>query len=108
MKQELNSAVRCEDGLIGLLCDVAQLLDGWHNDGTAWTEWDESVRRRVSDMQKRLNQRRRKDAESLTDLELSCEAIQLWSHYELGSRESDIAAEIVDRLQKVNEPLNSD
>ncbi len=31
-----------------LLVDVAQLLDGWHQDGTAWTEWDESVRKRVS------------------------------------------------------------
>ena len=31
-----------------LLCDVAQLLDGWHNDGTVWSEWDESVRQRVS------------------------------------------------------------
>lgn len=34
--------------LIQLLTDVAQLLDGWHNDGTAWSEWDESVRQRVS------------------------------------------------------------
>jgi hypothetical protein len=30
------------------LCDVAQLLDGWHADGTAWSEWDESVRQKVS------------------------------------------------------------
>jgi hypothetical protein len=37
-----NEAIRA------LLCDVLQLLDGWHQDGTAWTKWDESVRRRVS------------------------------------------------------------
>jgi len=23
---------------------VTQVLDGWHQDGTVWTEWDESVR----------------------------------------------------------------
>ena len=37
-----------------LLIDVAQLLDGWHQDGTAWTEWDESVRQRVSEMLREL------------------------------------------------------
>lgn len=36
--------------LVGVLCDVAQVFDGWHADGTAWTEWDESVRRRVSSL----------------------------------------------------------
>jgi len=36
------------DELRDLLVDVAQLLDGWHQDGTAWTEWDENVRRRVA------------------------------------------------------------
>jgi hypothetical protein len=30
-----------------LLVDVAQIFDGWHTD-VAWTEWDESVRRRIS------------------------------------------------------------
>jgi len=29
---------------------VAQLLDGWHQDGTAWTEWDESVRNELRDL----------------------------------------------------------
>lgn len=101
-KENATEPLPSSDGLSGLLCDVAQLLDGWHNDGTAWTEWDESVRQRVSEMQMRLNQQRRNDVGSLTNLELSCEAIQLWSHYDLGSRESDIAAEIVSRLQKVN------
>lgn len=36
--------------LPGVLCDVCQLLDGWHNDGTAWTVWDEGVRRRASEL----------------------------------------------------------
>jgi hypothetical protein len=34
-----------------LLCHVHQLLTGWHQDGTAWTEWDEDVRKRVLEMQ---------------------------------------------------------
>jgi hypothetical protein len=37
-----------------LLCDVAQIFDGWHSDGTAWSAWDESVRRRVSDALSKL------------------------------------------------------
>lgn len=41
---------------IPLLCDVSQLLDGWHNDGTAWTAHDESVRNRVSALQMRLQE----------------------------------------------------
>jgi hypothetical protein len=43
-----------DEELRQLLCDVAQLLDGWHNDGTAWSEWDESVRKRVLEMQLKL------------------------------------------------------
>jgi len=33
-----------------LLVRIAQIFDGWHQDGTAWTEWDESVRREMSAM----------------------------------------------------------
>lgn len=33
-----------------LLTQVAMLLDGWHQDGTAWTVWDEEVRQAVSAM----------------------------------------------------------
>ncbi len=33
------------------LPDVAQLLDGWHADGTSWSEWDESVRQQLSKVQ---------------------------------------------------------
>jgi hypothetical protein len=40
----------------GVLCDVAQLLEGWHADGTAWSEWDESVRQRVTALQKFLEE----------------------------------------------------
>lgn len=42
------------DEALDVLTDVAQLLDGWHNDGTAWSEWDEQVRKRVSQLQTRL------------------------------------------------------
>lgn len=35
--------------LSDLLVDIAQVFDGWHQDGTAWTEHDESVRQRVSE-----------------------------------------------------------
>lgn len=35
--------------IAALTPDIAQLLDGWHADGTAWSEWDESVRRRLAD-----------------------------------------------------------
>lgn len=34
--------------LADLLTDIAQVFDGWHADGTAWSEWDESVRKRLS------------------------------------------------------------
>jgi thioredoxin-like negative regulator of GroEL len=34
--------------IIAWFPDCAQLLDGWHSDGTAWTEWDESVRKRLA------------------------------------------------------------
>jgi hypothetical protein len=37
-----------------LLTDIAQIFDGWHADGTVWSEWDESVRRRVSEVLKSL------------------------------------------------------
>jgi hypothetical protein len=42
------------DEVITLLTDVAQLLDGWHNDGTAWSEWDEHVRQQVTITQQKL------------------------------------------------------
>ncbi len=30
------------DELDNLFCDLGQLLQGWHSDGTAWSEWDQS------------------------------------------------------------------
>jgi hypothetical protein len=40
--------------ILNVLTNVAQLLDGWHNDGTCWSEWDESVRKDVSRIQTKL------------------------------------------------------
>jgi hypothetical protein len=37
-----------------LLCEVAQVFDGWHQDGTAWSEYDESVRKRCAELQAKL------------------------------------------------------
>jgi len=31
--------------------DLAQLLDGWHNDGTVWSEHDESIRKKLALLQ---------------------------------------------------------
>lgn len=53
---ELNNKGPSKEELRNLLCDVAQLLDGWHQDGTAWTEYDESIRKRVSEMQQALEE----------------------------------------------------
>ena len=52
-----ETATISEELLIELdatLCCVAQLLDGWHNDGTAWSEWDESVRNDVSRVHRKV------------------------------------------------------
>lgn len=38
-----------------LLPDVGQLLDGWHADGTAWSQWDETVRQRVGALLQRIH-----------------------------------------------------
>jgi hypothetical protein len=38
-----------------LLTDIAQIFDGWHADGTAWSEWDQSVRVRISGFLKSLD-----------------------------------------------------
>jgi hypothetical protein len=37
-----------------LLCEVSQVFDGWHQDGTAWSEYDESVRKRCAELQGKL------------------------------------------------------
>ena len=38
------------DKAVDTLTNICQILDGWHNDGTAWSEWDEQVRKEVSDL----------------------------------------------------------
>lgn len=45
-----HSGVKCafEVGLIGTLTQVTQLLDGWkQTEPTAWSKWDQDVRRAV-------------------------------------------------------------
>lgn len=54
IKPVLASFAALMDESLNVLTDVSQLLDGWHSDGTAWSEWDESVRGRVSHLQKRF------------------------------------------------------
>lgn len=43
----------------GVFCDVAQLIDGWNHDG-CWSEWDQSVRDKVSKVQKLIFERTQK------------------------------------------------
>jgi hypothetical protein len=58
---ELTDAANAASMVADLAPDLAQLLDGWHNDGTAWSEWDESVRKRLSEVQAALECIRRYD-----------------------------------------------
>ena len=51
LKSQNERLVRIVEEAPNILCNVAQLLDGWHNDGTVWSEWDESVRKEVSRLQ---------------------------------------------------------
>lgn len=47
---------KCEEWpLEQTLINVSQLLDGWHQDGTAWSAWDEEVRQNVSRWLARLH-----------------------------------------------------
>lgn len=39
----------------GVLVDVCQLLDGWHQDGTVWSTWDEQVRQRVGALLRKVH-----------------------------------------------------
>lgn len=34
--------------LLPIVVDAATLIGGWHQDGTAWSEWDESVYQRIT------------------------------------------------------------
>jgi len=41
------------------LIDCCQLLDGWHQDGTAWSAWDESMRQRIGKLLHAVYERNR-------------------------------------------------
>ncbi len=58
---ELTDAANAARKAYDLAPDLAQLLDGWHNDGTAWSSWDESVRKRLSEVQTALESLRHFD-----------------------------------------------
>ncbi len=36
-----------------LLCEVSGIFDGWHSDGTFWTEYDESIRKKIDEFRKK-------------------------------------------------------
>jgi hypothetical protein len=38
-----------------LLFEISQVFDGWHSDGTAWSEYDESIRKRVTEYRVKLS-----------------------------------------------------
>jgi hypothetical protein len=38
--------------VVNTLTNACQVFDGWHQDGTAWSEWDESVRKDLSSLLK--------------------------------------------------------
>lgn len=50
--------------LLNLLNNVAQIFDGWHVD-TAWSEWDESIRKEVGAVMKELSTPRLTDRATL-------------------------------------------
>lgn len=43
-----------ETELDQLLFEITQIFDGWHSDGTAWSEYDESVRQRIIKFRRRM------------------------------------------------------
>ena len=42
-------------GLKNLLCDVSQLIAGWNATDSEWSDWDEGVRKRVSELQHKID-----------------------------------------------------
>lgn len=40
-----------------LLYEVGTILEGWHQDGTAWTEYDEGVRNKVTEFRTKYTYR---------------------------------------------------
>lgn len=43
------------------LCNVSSIFDGWHSDGTAWSEWDETVRAQIASMHVSIQSLSRKE-----------------------------------------------
>lgn len=43
-----------ENELDQLLFEITQIFDGWHSDGTAWSEYDEYVRQRIINFRRRM------------------------------------------------------
>lgn len=42
------------DDAINKLTNICQLIDGWHGDGTNWSEFDETCRKDASELLKRF------------------------------------------------------
>ena len=42
-------------GIKNLLCDVSQLIAGWNATDSEWSDWDEGVRKRVSELQNKID-----------------------------------------------------
>lgn len=40
------------DNAVYILTNACSLIDGWHNDGTEWSDWDEEVRLNLSKLLK--------------------------------------------------------
>lgn len=54
-KEYLNDIeISLKSQLDSLLCEVSGIFDGWHSDGTYWTEYDESVRKRIDEFRNRF------------------------------------------------------
>lgn len=48
LKTRIAELEQALNNFLQLYPNISQLLNGWHADGTAWTEWDESVRRELT------------------------------------------------------------
>lgn len=47
MTAERDRLRKALEKFMGFYPNCAQLLDGWHADGTVWSAWDESVRQQL-------------------------------------------------------------
>jgi len=59
-KEYLNDKeVNLKTHLDQLLCEVSGIFDGWHSDGTHWTEYDEIVRKKIDEFRKKYTYARK-------------------------------------------------